>query len=132
MGRGLEIIQRRPAFPVAVRGLPESVTVAEPEINLHRDMGRLEGRISSLEHQLSEHRTGMTVALGEMRADFRTAVGELKASLDEITAHIRSDDLTDAQRVGAVRGAWWVIGLVSAALIRLGRLAASILRAVLK
>lgn len=108
------------------------MTVAEPEINLPRDMGRLEGRISSLEHQLSEHRTGMTVALGEVRADLKAAVGELNSKLDGIAAHITAGDLTDAQRVGAVRGAWWVIGLVSAALITLGGLAASILRAVLK
>jgi uncharacterized protein YPO0396 len=102
------------------------------ENELHRDIGRLEGRISALEHQLSEHRTGMTMALADMRNDMKAAMAELKVSVDEIKAHIQSDNLTDAQRLGAVKGAWWVIGLVSASLITIGGLVASILRAVLK
>lgn len=102
------------------------------EAQMHRDMGRLEGRIGALESQLAEHRTGMTMALADMRNDMKAAMADLKASVDEINAHIQSDSITDATRVGAVKGAWWVIGLVSASLITLGGLAASILRTVLK
>lgn len=102
------------------------------ENELHRDIGRLEGRISALEHQLSEHRTGMTMALADMRNDMKAAMADLKSAVDEINAHIQADNITDAQRVGAAKGAWWVIGLVAASLVTLGGLAASILRAVLK
>lgn len=102
------------------------------ENELHRDIGRLEGRISALEHQLSEHRTGMTMALADMRNDMKAAMAELKVSVDEINAHIQKDDIVDAQRVGAVKGAWLVIGLVSASLMTLGGLAWAVLRTFLK
>lgn len=102
------------------------------EINLQRDMGRLEGRISSLEHQLSEHRTGMTVALNDVRTDLKAAVNELNSKLDGIAAHIMAGDLTDAQRIGAVKGAWWIIGLIVSALITIGGLVGVALKALLK
>jgi len=106
--------------------------MADTEINLHRDIGHLQGRLQSLEHQMAEHRTGMTLALSEIKADMKASMGELKASLDAINQHIQAGDLTDAQRMGAVKGAWWVIGLVSASLITLGGLLAAVLRSVLK
>lgn len=104
----------------------------EPEINLHRDMGRLEGRISSLEHQLSEHRTGMTVALNEVRTDLKAAVTDLTKKLDSIAEHITAGDITDAGRVGAAKAAWWIIGLVASALVKIGRMIGVTLKAVMK
>jgi hypothetical protein len=100
--------------------------------DIHRDLGRLEGRIGALESQLAEHRTGMTMALADMRSDMKASMAELKTAVDAINTHITKDDLTDAHRVGAVRGAWAVIALVSASLVTLGGLLWAILRTFLK
>lgn len=69
--------------------------------DVHRDLGRLEGRLSSLENQMAQDRETNASALRAIKGD----VEEIKTILAK-----RAEE--DASRMGMVKGGWWVLGLV--------------------
>lgn len=75
------------------------------EAQIHRDLGRLEGRIGALEGRVAE---------SDRRNE--AAFESLQAGLDAINQKLTESALVDASRVGNFKGAWWVLGaLLSAA-----------------
>jgi len=71
------------------------------EAQIHRDLGRLEGRIGALESRVAEsdHRN-------------EAAFAELQKGLDGINEKLSEAALVDASRVGNFKGAWWIISLL--------------------
>jgi len=68
------------------------------EAQIHRDLGRLEGRIGALESRVAE---------SDRRNE--AAFAELQKGLDGINEKLSEAALVDASRVGNVKGAWWII-----------------------
>lgn len=82
------------------------------EAQIHRDLGRLEGRIGALEGRVAE---------SDRRSE--AAFVSLQKGLDEINKRLDDAALVDASRVGNLKGAWWIIsallaipGLIGAAI----------------
>ena len=70
----------------------------EHSTELHRDLGRLEGRITALEGRVAE---------SDRRNE--AAFGSLQEGIDQINERLTQSALIDASRVGNVKGAWWII-----------------------
>lgn len=72
--------------------------------DLHRDLGRLEGRITALESRVAEsdHRN-------------EAAFESLQEGIDRINARLSEAALIDAGRVGNIKGAWWVLAAMLSA-----------------
>lgn len=75
------------------------------DADLHRDLGRLEGRITALESRVAD---------SDRRNE--AAFAALQTSLDAIDEKLTNAAVLDAGRVGNIKGAYWVLGaLLSAA-----------------
>ncbi len=68
------------------------------ESDLHRDLGRLEGRLTSVEIRMAD-------------SDRRTeaALKTLQEGIDSIHERLVQSAMVDAGRVGSIKGAWWII-----------------------
>lgn len=87
------------------------------EAQIHRDLGRLEGRIGALEGRVAE---------SDRRNE--AAFAALQESLDAINQKLTESALVDASRVGNFKGAWWVLSALLAASSTIGGIIAWLLK----
>lgn len=88
-----------------------------PDNDIHRDLGRLEGRIGALESRVAE---------SDRRSE--AAFAALQEGLDAINKKLAEAALVDAGRVGNFKGAWWVLSALLAASSTIGGVIAWLLK----